>query len=128
MSFLTSSGVGWDTICSNGGGFQTVGSLSFGIVTDLTNRRGWIPKGRSSLLVGVSGFLGNLESKRAAAVLGLILFLGGLSSECRTKDVGPDALFLIAVYFFSLSVSWGVGLSPVQELSKFVCSDVNTGR
>ena len=108
MSFLTKSGVGWDTICSKGGGFQTAGSVPTGNVTDLTNRIGWTPKCRFPLTMGVSGFLGKLGSRRAATVLGLILFLGGFSSKGKTKDVGHVALFLSAVDFFSLSVSWGV--------------------
>ena len=77
--------------------------------------------------MGVSDFLGKLRSRRADTVLGLILFLGGFSSEGKTKDVGRVALLLSALDFFSLSVSWGVGLNPVSKLSKFVCSDVNTG-
>ena len=60
-------------------------------------------------------------------MVGLALFLGGFSSEDKTKEVGLAALFLSAVDFFSLSVSWGVRLNPVSKLSKFVCSDVNTG-
>ena len=77
--------------------------------------------------MGVSDFLGKFGSRRAVSVLGLILFLGGFSSEDETKDVGHAALFLSAVDFFSLSVSWGVKLNPVSKSSKFVCSDVNTG-
>ena len=60
-------------------------------------------------------------------VVGLTLFLGGFSSEDKTKEVGLAALFLSAVDFPFLSVSWGVKLNPVSKLSKFVCSDVNTG-
>ena len=42
-------------------------------------------------------------------VVGLTLFLGGFSSEDKTKDVGLAALFLSAVGFLSLSVLWGSG-------------------
>ena len=127
VSFLTKSGVGRDTICSKGGGFQTAGSVLTGNVTDLTNGIGWTPKCKFPLVMGVSDFLGKLGSRRAVSVLGLILFLGGFSSEDKTKDVARAALFLSAVDFFSLSVSWGVRLNPVSKSSKFVCSDVNTG-
>ena len=77
--------------------------------------------------MGVSNFLGKLGTRRAVSVLGLILFLGGFSSEDKAKDVGCAALFLSAVDFFSFSVSWGVRLNLVSKSSKFVCSDVNTG-
>ena len=127
VSFLTKSGVGWDTICSKGGAFQTAGSVLTGNVTDQTNRIGWTPKCKFPLVMGVSDFLGKLGSRRAVSVLGLILFLGGFSSEDKTKDVGHAALFLSAADFFSLSVSWGVRLNPFSKLSKFVCSDVSTG-
>ena len=130
MSFLTKSGVGWDTICSKGGGFQTAGSVLTGNVTDLTNRIGWTPKCKFPLVMGVSDFLGKLGSRRAVSVLGLILFLGGFSSEDKTKDKGCAALFLGAVNFFSpyyYYVSWGVRLNPVSKSSKSVCSDVSTG-
>ena len=60
-------------------------------------------------------------------MVGLALFLGGFSSEDKTKDVGLAALFLSAVDFSFLSVSWGVSLNPVSKLSKFTCPDVNTG-
>ena len=109
MSFLTSSGVGWDTICSEGGGFQTASSVPTGNVTDLTNRTGWTPKCVFSLKKGVSGLLGKLGSRKATTVLGLILFLDGFTSEGNTKDVGCVVLFLSAVEFFSFSVSWGWG-------------------
>ena len=42
-------------------------------------------------------------------MVGLTLFLGGFSSEDKTKELGLAALFLSAVDFFSLSVSWGGG-------------------
>ena len=60
-------------------------------------------------------------------VVDLTLFLGGFSSEDKTKDVGQAALFLSAVDFLPFSVSWGVRLNPVSKLSKFVFSHVNTG-
>ena len=61
-------------------------------------------------------------------MVGLSLFLGGFSSEDKTKNMGLAALFLSAVDFSFLSVSWGgVRLNPVSKLSKFTRSDVNTG-
>ena len=59
--------------------------------------------------------------------MGLALFLGGFSSEDKTKDVGLAALFLSAVDISFLSVPWRVRLNPVSKLSKFTRSDVNTG-
>ena len=44
VSLFTKSGVGRDTICSKGGGFQTVGSVPMGKVTGLTSRKGGTPK------------------------------------------------------------------------------------
>ena len=61
-------------------------------------------------------------------MVGLGLFLGGFSSEDKTKDVGVAALFLSAVDVSFLSVALGIRLNPVSKLSKFTCSDVNTGR
>ena len=40
MSFLTKLGVGWDTICSTGGGFQIVGSVPTDKGTGLISKKG----------------------------------------------------------------------------------------
>ena len=40
VSFLTKSGVGWDTICSKEGRCQMIGSEAADKVTSLTNRIG----------------------------------------------------------------------------------------
>ena len=108
VSFLTNSGVGWGTICSKGGGFQVAGSVPTGNLTDLTNRIGWTPKCVFSLVMGVSGLLTELGSRRAATVLCLILFLGGFSPEGKIKDVGLVTPFLNVFEFLSLFMSWGV--------------------
>ena len=68
-----------------------------------------------------------LRLRGVVVMVGLTLFLGGFSFEDKTKDVGQIALFLSAVDFSFLSVSWGVRLNPVSKLSKFTCSDVDTG-
>ena len=67
-----------------------------------------------------------LRLRGVDAVVGLTLFLGGFSSEDKTKDFGLAALFLSAGDFLLLSVL-SVRLSPISELSNFACSDVNTG-
>ena len=126
MSFLTNSGVGRDTICSKDGGFKVAGSVPTGNLTGLTNRIGWTPECVLSVVMGVSGLLAGLESRRAATVLGLLLFLGGFPSEDKIKDEGLTTLFLNVLEFLSLSVSWGVVLILVSKLSKFVFSGVNT--
>ena len=46
-----------------------------------------------------------LRLRRVVVVVGLTLFLGRISSEDKTKDVGLAALFLSAVDFLLLSVS-----------------------
>ena len=94
MSFLTNSGVGRDTICSKDDGFQIAGSIPTGNLTDLTNRVGWAPKCVFSMVIGVSGLLAEFESRRAATVLGLLLFLGGFPSEDKIKNEGLTTLFL----------------------------------
>ena len=127
VSFLTNLGVGWDTICSKGGGFQIIGSVPTDKGTGLTSKKGGTPKCSISIEVEGSDVPCKLWLRGVVVVVGLTLFLGGFPSKDKTKDVGRAALFLNAVDFFSLSVSWGVRLNPVSKLSKFVCSDVNTG-
>ena len=127
MSFLTKSGVGWDTIYNKGGGFQIVGSVPTDKGTGLNSRKGGTPKCSIPIEVEGSDVPCKLWLRGVVVVVGLTLFLGGFSSEDKTKEVGLTALFLSAVDFFSLSVSWGVRLNPVSKLSKFVFSDVNTG-
>ena len=60
-------------------------------------------------------------------MLGLILFLGGCSSEGKTKKAGQVVFFLKTGDLFHISVSWGVELNPVSKLSNFVGATVNTG-
>ena len=51
-------------------------------------------------------------------------FLGGRSLDGKVRDLGCAALFLSAVDFFSLSVSWGVRFSVVfTELEDDLTSD-----
>ena len=127
MSFLTKSDVGWDTICNKGGGFQIAGSVPTDKGTGLTSKKGVTPKCSIPTEVEGSDVPCRLWLRGVDIVVGLVLFLGGFSSEDKTNDVGQAALFLSTVGFFSLSVSWGVRLNPVSKLSKFVCSDVRTG-
>ena len=51
-------------------------------------------------------------------MLDLILFLGRCSSDGKVRDLGWDTLFLSAVNFFSLTVSWGVRFSVVSNESE----------
>ena len=67
-----------------------------------------------------------LRSWGVDVMVGFALFLGGFSSEDKTKDFGLTALFLSAGDFLLLSVV-SVRLSPIFELSNFACSYVNTG-
>ena len=101
-----------------------IGSEPTGKVTSLTNRIGWTPK--CSIPIEVEGFdiPCILQLRWAATVLDLILFLGGCSSDGKVRDLGWAALFLSAVEFFSLTVSWGVGFSVVSnELEDDFTSD-----
>ena len=116
MSFLTNSGVGRDTICSSGGG-----------LSDLTSKKGWAPKYVSSVGMGVSGFLSGFESRRAATVLDLILFLGGFSAEGKIRDEGLLTPFLNVFEFCSFLVFCTAVSLSVLKLSKLVLSGVNTG-
>ena len=68
-----------------------------------------------------------LRSRWAATVLDLFLFLGGCSSNCKGSDIGWVALFLSALDFFSLTVTWGVGFCPLSVLSDASESDVTSG-
>ena len=115
VSHLTKSGVRCDTIHSRDGGCQIIGSEPTGKVTSLTSRIGWTPK--CSIPIEVEGFDVPciLWSRWAATVLDLILFLDRCSSDDMVRDLGWAALFLSAIDFFSLTVSWGVELSVVSN-------------
>ena len=127
VSFLTKSDVGWDTICSKGGGFQITGSVPTDRGTSgLTSKKEGTLKFLISIEVEGSEVPCRLRSRGVDAVEGLTLFLGGFSSEDKTKDFGLEALFLSAGDFLLLSVL-SVRLSPLSELSNFACSVVNTG-
>ena len=123
VSFLTKSDVGWDTICSKGGGFQIVGSVPTDRGTGLTSKKEGTLKFLISIEVGGSEVPCRLRLRGVEVVEGLTLFLEGFSSEDKTKDFGLAALFLSAGDFLLLSVR----LSPISELSNFACSDINTG-
>ena len=107
MSFLTNSGVGWDTICSKGGGFQIAGSVPTERGTGLISKKGEFPRCLIPTEVEGSDVPCKLWLRGVVVVVGLTLFLGVFSSEDKTKEVGLATLFLSAVDFFSLSVSWG---------------------
>ena len=126
VSFLTKSDVGWDTICSKGGGFQIAGSVPAERGTGLTSKKEETLKCLISIEVEGSEVPCGLGSRGVDAMVGLTLFLGGFSSEDKTKDFGLAALYLSAGDFLLLSVL-SVRLSPISELSNFACSDVNTG-
>ena len=126
VSFLTKSDVGWDTICSEGGGFQVAGSVPTERGTGLTSKKEGTLKFLISIEVEGSEVPCRLRSRGVDVVVGLTLFLEGFSSEDRTKDFGLAALFLSAGDVLLLSVL-SVRLSPISELSNFACSDVNTG-
>ena len=126
VSFLTKSDVGWDKICSKGGGFQITGSVPTKRGTGLTSKKEGTLKFLFSIEVEGSEVPCRLRSRGADAVEGLTLFLGGPSSEDKTKDFGLTTLFLSAGDFLLLSVL-SVRLSPISELSNFACSDVNAG-
>ena len=119
VSFLTKSDVGWDTICSMGGGFQIAGSVPTERGTGLTSKK----EGTLKFLISIEVEGSEVPSRWRS---GLTLFLGGCSSEDKPKDFGLAALFLSADDFLLLSVLWGVRLSPISQLSNFACSDVNT--
>ena len=126
MSFLTKSEVGWDTICSKGGRFQIVGFVPTERGTGLTSKKEGTLKCLISIEVEGSEVPCRLRPRGVEVMVGFALFLGGFSSEDKTKDFGLAALFLSAVDFLLLSVV-SVRLSPIFELSNFACSDVNTG-
>ena len=126
VSFLTKSEVGWDTICSKGGGLQITGFVPTDRGTGLISKKGGTLKFLISIEVEGSEVPCKLRSWGADVVVGFALFLGGFSSEDKTKDFGLAALFLSAGDFLLLSVV-SVRLSPIFELSNFACSDVNTG-
>ena len=97
VSFLAKSDVGWDTICSKGGGFQIAGSVPTERGTGLTSRKGDTPKCSIPTEVEGSDVPCRLRLRGIDSVVGLTLFLGGFSSEDKTNGVGPEALFLSAV-------------------------------
>ena len=109
VSFLTKSDVGWDTICSKGGGFQIASSVPTERGTGLTSKKEGTPKCSIPTEVEGSDVPCKLWLRGVDVVVGLTLFLGGFSSEDKTKEVGLTALFLSAVDFPFLSVSWGEG-------------------
>ena len=125
VSFLIKSEVGWDTICSKGGGFQITGFVPTDRGTGLISKKGGTLKFLISIEVEGSEVPCRLRSW-GVDVVSFALFLGGFSSEDKTKDFGLTALFLSAGDFLLLSVV-SVRLSPIFELSNFACSDVNTG-
>ena len=127
VSFLTKSDVGWDTICSKGGRFQITGSVPTDRGTGLTSKKEGTLKFLISIEVEGSEVPCRLRLKGVDVMEGLTLFLGGFSSEDKTKDFGLAALFLSAGDFLLLSVL-SVRLSPIFELSNFACSVVSTGR
>ena len=81
VSFLTKSDVGWDTICSKGGGFQIVGSVPTERGTGLTSKKERTLKFLISIEVEGSEVPCRLRSRGVDVVVGLTLFLGGFSSE-----------------------------------------------
>ena len=93
VSFLTKSEVGWDTICSKGGGFQITGFVPTDRGTGLISKKGGTPKCLTSIEVEGSEVPCKLRSWGADVVVGFALFLGGFSSEYKTKDFGLTALF-----------------------------------
>ena len=76
-----------------------VGSIPTGNLTGLTNRIGWTPECVLSVVMGVSGLLAEMQSRRAATVLVLLLFLGDFPSEGKIKDEGVTTLFLSTLEF-----------------------------
>ena len=74
-----------------------VGLIPTGNLTGLTNRIGWTPECVLSVTMGVSGLLVEVQSRRVATVLGLLLFLDGFLSEGIIKDEGLTTLLLSAL-------------------------------
>ena len=101
VSFLTKSDVGWDTICSKGGGFQIVGSVPTERGTGLISKK----EGTLKFLISTEAegpeVPCRLRLRGVEVVVGFVLFLGGFSSEDKTKDFGLAALFLSAGDFSS---------------------------
>ena len=104
VSFLTKSDVRWDTICSKGGRFQIAGSVPAERGTGLTSKKEGTLKCLISIEVEGSEVSCRLRLRGVDVVVGLTLFLGGFSSEDKTKDFGLAALFLSAGDFLLLSV------------------------
>ena len=90
MSFLTKSDVGWDTICSKGDGFQITGSVPTDRGTGLTSKKEGTLKFLISIEVEGSEVPCRLRLRGVDVVEGLTLFLGGFSSEDKTKDSGSS--------------------------------------
>ena len=127
VSLFTKSGVGRDTICTKGSGFQIVGSVPTGKVTGLTSKKGGTQKCSIPIVVEDPNVPCEFWSRWVVTVVGLILFLGGCSSRGKTKEAGWVAFFLKTGEFLHFSVSWGVALNSVLNLSNLVDADVNTG-
>ena len=58
-----------------------------------------------------------LQSRWAATVLDLILFLGGYPSDIKDWDLGSAVLFLSVADFFSLTVTWGAKFGNISTVS-----------
>ena len=86
-----------------------IGSEPTGKVTGPTNRTGWAPNHSIPIKVEDFDVPCILQLRWAATVLDLILFLGRYSSDGKVRDLGWAVLFLSAVDFISLTVSWGGG-------------------
>ena len=75
VSFLTKSDVGWDTICSKGGGFQIAGSVPTERGTGLTSKKGGTPKCSIPTEVEAFDVPCRLRLRGVVIVVGLTLFL-----------------------------------------------------
>ena len=76
VSFLTKSEVGWDTICSKGGGFQITGSVPTDRGTGLTSKKEGTLKCLISIEVEGSDVPCRLRLRGVDVVVGFALFLG----------------------------------------------------
>ena len=85
MSFLTKSDVGWDTICSKGGGFQIAGSVPTERGTGLTSKKEGTLRFSIPKEVEGSNVPCRLWLRWVDIVVGLTLFLGGFSSKDKLK-------------------------------------------
>ena len=89
-------------------------SVPTGNLTGLTNRIGWTPECVLSVMMGVSGLLAEVLSRRAATVLGLFLFLDGFLSEDKIKDKGLTTLFGILILISVMGGGVSSGFKLVQ--------------